>query len=98
MLAILNEVCRRPVGICLQMESEFERGYVLKPEVTLLPLLDTDGSPGYAVALSVPAPDVGATLATPFLGQPVVADWQGPISWLDLGSGIPDAGSASAMA
>lgn len=47
MLAILNEVCRRPVGICLQMESEFERGC---------------------------------------------------ISWLDLGSCIPDTGSAAAIA
>lgn len=71
---------------------------MLKLEVTLLPLLDTDGSPGYAVALSVPAPDVGATLAPPILGQPVVADWKGPISWLDLGSSISDVEQAPAMA
>lgn len=98
MLATLQELCARPVGVCLHMESEYERGYILKLEVTLLPLLNADGTPGQAVALSVPAPDKGATLATPFLGQPVVADWGGPMCWLDLGSGVPDLGGATATA
>lgn len=98
MLAILQQVCARPVGICMQMESEFERGYMLKLEVTFLPVFDSDGSSGYAIALSVPAPDKGATLATPFLGEPKVADWQGPLDWIDLGAGAPDVASAVGMA
>ena len=98
MLSILQQVCERPVGICIQMESEFERGYRLKLEVTLLPVCDADGSPGFAIALSVPAPEKGATLATPFLGEPKIADWRGPLDWIDLGAGLPDVGSASVTA
>ncbi len=98
MLAILQQVCARPVGICIQMESEFERGYMLKLEVTLLPVEDADGSSGFAIALSVPAPDKGATLATPFLGEPKEANWQGPMDWIDLGAGVPDVGAASITA
>lgn len=95
MLAILQQICARPAGICIQMESEFERGYMLKLEVTLLPVFDADGSSGFAIALSVPAPDKGVTLATPFLGEPKVSDWQGPQDWIDLGSGVPNVGSAA---
>ena len=98
MLAILQQVCARPVGICIQMETEFERGYMLKLEVTLLPVADTDGSSGFAIALSVPVPDKMPTLATPFLGEPKVADWRGPIDWIDLGAGIPNVGGATATA
>lgn len=98
MLALLQEVCHRPVGVCMQMNSKFERGYILNLEVTLLPLLDTDGSPGYAVALSVPAPEKGPSLATPFLGQPIVSDWGGPVEWIDLGAGVPDVDQSTSMA
>lgn len=98
MLAILQQVCARPVGICMQMESEFERGYILKLEVTLLPVFDADGSPGFAIALSVPAADIGATLATPFLGAPKLADWQGPMAWIDLGAGLPDSATTATTA
>lgn len=80
------------------MESEFERGYMLKLEVTLLPVEDADDSSGFAIALSVPAPDKAATLATPFLGEPKVADWQGPMDWIDLGAGVPDVWRASVTA
>ncbi len=98
MLGVLQHVCDRPAGICIQMESEFERGYILRLEVTLLPVYDADGSSGFAVALSVPAPDKGVTLATPFLGEPKVADWQGPLDWIDLGAGVPQVGAASVTA
>jgi len=97
MLSILQQVCARPVGICIQMQSEFERGYMLKLEVTLLPVRDSDGASEFAIALSVPAPDKGATLATPFLGDPKVADWQGPMAWIDLGAGVPRIASAVGM-
>jgi len=96
MLVILQQVCARPAGICIQMENEFERGYMLRLEVTLLPVFDADGSSGFAIALSVPAPSKGVSLATPFLGEPKIADWQGPMDWIDLGAGVPDVGGAFA--
>lgn len=88
-MKVLRLVCHHPAGACLHMESAYSRGYLMQLEVTILPVTGEKTEDHMIIALTVPRPDVAATLASPFRGDPIGSDWHEPGAWIDLGQGIP---------
>ena len=88
-LQVVQLVCDFPVGVCVQMTSAYQRGYTLALEVTLLPLCGETGAVDHVIALSVPDREKHSVPQSSFRGDPVEADWNGPIGWIDLGCGVP---------
>jgi hypothetical protein len=88
MLELLTEICRRPVGACLHQRSEFGKGYIATIEITILPLAGETGLIEYAAALSR---QVSHTSSNEYQikGEPIAADWAGPLDWIDLGASVP---------
>ena len=94
MMQLLHLVIAHPVGVCLQMESNYARGYVLALEITILPVCGEDYDPNYVLTLSTMQEGKPPMPSPALMGEPVAANWHGPIRWIDLGSGLPAAAKA----